>query len=71
MRRGYSGENEQGTTVRIFVLLFAVLISQVARADLFTAIDQAKRLKWDLAPLNERLARYESGQAWYGNLLIL
>jgi hypothetical protein len=35
------------------------------------AIDQAKRLKWDLAPLNERLGRYESGQGWYGNLLIL
>jgi uncharacterized protein len=35
------------------------------------AIDRAKRLKWDLVPLNERLARYESGQAWYGNLLTL
>jgi hypothetical protein len=34
-------------------------------------MDQAKRLKWDLAPLNERLARYQSGQPWYGNLLVL
>jgi TPR repeat protein len=35
------------------------------------AINQARRLKWDLAPLNERLARYQSKQPWYGNLLIL
>lgn len=35
------------------------------------AIAQAKRLKWDLGPLKERLARYESRQPWFGNLLIL
>lgn len=35
------------------------------------AIAQAKYLKWDLTPLNERLARYGSGQPWYGNLLLL
>jgi len=29
----------------------------------------ATRLKWDLAPLNERLAHYESRQPWYGDLL--
>jgi len=33
------------------------------------AIAMATRLKWDLAPLNERLARYESRRPWYGNLL--
>jgi TonB family protein len=33
------------------------------------AIARAKRLQWSLTPLNERLARYESRQAWYGNLL--
>jgi TPR repeat protein len=35
------------------------------------AIVQAKRLKWDIVPLNERLARYQAGQPWFGNLLIL
>lgn len=33
------------------------------------AISMASSLSWDLAPLNERLARYEAGQPWYGNLL--
>jgi TonB family protein len=33
------------------------------------AIAMATKLNWDLAPLNERLARYESKQAWYGDLL--
>ena len=33
------------------------------------AIGMATKLKWDLAPLNERLARYESRQPWYGDLL--
>lgn len=33
------------------------------------AIGTAKRLHWDLAPLNERLASYEHQQAWFGNLL--
>ena len=33
------------------------------------AIAMATRLKWDLAPLNERLAHYESRQPWYGDLL--
>jgi len=33
------------------------------------AITMAGRLKWDLAPLNERLAHYESRQPWYGDLL--
>jgi TPR repeat protein len=35
------------------------------------AIGEARGLKWDLAPMNERLARYESKQPWYGNLLVL
>ncbi len=35
------------------------------------AIEQARRLRWDLAPLNKRLARYQTGQPWYGNLLVL
>jgi len=33
------------------------------------AIRKAGRLKWDLAPLNERLAAYTSGQPWTGTLL--
>jgi len=33
------------------------------------AIGQAQKLEWDLAPLNERLARYQSGQPWTGYLL--
>ena len=33
------------------------------------AIATATKLNWDLAPLNERLASYESRQAWYGDLL--
>jgi uncharacterized protein len=33
------------------------------------ACSMAGRLAWDLDPLNERLARYQSGQPWYGNLL--
>jgi hypothetical protein len=33
------------------------------------AIDMATKLNWDLAPLNERLAHYESRQPWYGDLL--
>jgi TonB family protein len=33
------------------------------------AIAMATKLKWDLAPLNERLAHYESRQPWYGDLL--
>ncbi len=35
------------------------------------AIALATSLGWDLAPLKERLARYESHLAWYGNLLAL
>jgi TPR repeat protein len=33
------------------------------------AVAMAKRLKWDLTSHNERLARYEAHEAWYGNLL--
>lgn len=35
------------------------------------ALEMATRLQWDVAPLKERLARYQSSQPWYGNLLIL
>lgn len=35
------------------------------------AIDAAGKLAWDLAPLRERLARYEAHQGWSGNLLAL
>jgi len=35
------------------------------------AIEIASRLGWELAPLNERLARYPAHQPWYGNLLVL
>jgi uncharacterized protein len=34
------------------------------------AISMAERLSWDLTPLKERLARYESNQPWYGDLLV-
>jgi uncharacterized protein len=33
------------------------------------AITKAQHLKWELAPLNERLARYSGNQPWYGTLL--
>jgi hypothetical protein len=33
------------------------------------AIALATKLEWNLAPLNERLVRYESRQPWYGDLL--
>lgn len=33
------------------------------------ALDRAKRLSWDVAPLRERWTRYQSGQPWYGDLL--
>lgn len=33
------------------------------------AVAMATKLEWNLAPLNERLARYESRQPWYGDLL--
>jgi len=35
------------------------------------AIEMARKLRWDLSPLQERLARYRSHQPWYGNLLTL
>lgn len=35
------------------------------------AAAMATKLGWDLTPLNGRLARYQSGQPWYGNLLVL
>lgn len=34
-----------------------------------SAIRQAHHLKWDLAPLKGRLADYQSGKPWYGDLL--
>jgi hypothetical protein len=34
-----------------------------------TAVDEASRLGWDLAPLRQRQSLYESGQPWTGNLL--
>lgn len=33
------------------------------------AIGQATKLEWDLAPLKERLARYQAGKPWTGYLL--
>jgi TonB family protein len=35
------------------------------------AIGSARVVSWNLAPLKERLARYQASQAWYGNLLAL
>jgi hypothetical protein len=35
------------------------------------ALSMAKVLGWDASPLEERLARYQGGQPWYGNLLVL
>jgi len=35
------------------------------------AIEMARKLHWELAPLNDRLARYQAREAWYGNLLTL
>jgi hypothetical protein len=33
------------------------------------AVSMAQQLKWDVNPLNERLARYTARQPWYGTLL--
>ena len=33
------------------------------------AVSMAQYLKWDVAPLNERLAHYTASQPWYGTLL--
>ena len=33
------------------------------------AIRGAQRFKWDTAPLQQRLAKYEARTAWTGNLL--
>jgi hypothetical protein len=33
------------------------------------AITMAQRLKWDITPLNARLAHYTANQPWYGALL--
>jgi len=33
------------------------------------AVSMATRLKWDLAPLNDRLAHYTANQPWYGALV--
>ena len=35
------------------------------------ALARAENLRWDLAPLNDRLAQYQAGHPWYGNLLTL
>lgn len=35
------------------------------------AISSARAVSWDVAPLQERLARYQASQAWYGNLVAL
>jgi hypothetical protein len=35
------------------------------------AIEMARKLRWDVSPLQGRLARYQAGQAWSGNLLTL
>ena len=34
------------------------------------ALALAKNLKWDRAPLNERMTHYMSNQPWYGTLLV-
>jgi uncharacterized protein len=33
------------------------------------ALHKAQRLKWDIAPLNDRLAHYAANEPWYGSLL--
>jgi len=64
----YLGGNPTGSEIRA-----AARAASGAFADAVTserrAIAEASRLKWDLAPLNERLAHYESRQPWYGDLL--
>ncbi|MGQ0836121.1 MAG: hypothetical protein ACT4O5_14615 [Gammaproteobacteria bacterium] len=40
-----------------------------ATTDQTRAIELAKKLGWDLAPQEERLARYRANQPWYGDLL--
>jgi uncharacterized protein len=40
-----------------------------ATKDQTRAVDAARKLGWDLSPQLERLERYRTGQAWYGDLL--
>ena len=42
---------------------------EAAKKDQGRAIRMAAKLDWDLAPLKARLAKYESGSAWTGDLL--
>jgi TPR repeat protein len=42
---------------------------EAAKKDQGRAIRMAAKLDWDLAPLKARLAKYESGAAWTGDLL--
>jgi len=35
------------------------------------ALAKARQLQWDPTPLNDRLAHYQAGEPWYGNLLTL
>jgi len=64
------GESDNPTAVEVRA---AALAASGAFSDAVKkerrAISMASALRWDLAPLNERLARYEAGQPWYGNLL--
>lgn len=42
---------------------------EAAIKDQTRAIAMAKKLRWDPAPLDERLAHYQAGKAWHGDLL--
>jgi TPR repeat protein len=35
------------------------------------AIERVRKLRWDVSALEARLARYQGGQSWFGNLLTL
>lgn len=67
-----SDERENPTAVEVHAAALANsgAFAEAVKAER-KAIAMARALKWDVAPLTERLAKYESGQPWYGDLLAL
>ena len=70
--RRTKGRSGVSTDPTVFEIRAAAQAASGAFADAVgserRAIAMGSRLNWDLGPLNERLARYESRQAWYGDL---
>jgi len=66
--RGDEHDNPTAVEVRAAALAASGAVTDAVKQERH-AIAMAAALHWDLAPLNERLTHYESGQPWYGDLL--